>query len=69
MLAAREAARQAADEEAVPLAKALAVEKTRREQLEKALALVQEELKSCEEELADTKEKLASAEAMSVRIL
>ena len=40
MLAAREAARQAADEEAVPLAKALAVEKTRREQLEKALALV-----------------------------
>ena len=67
MLAAREAARQAADEEAVPLAKALAVEKTRRQQLEKALALVQEELKSCEEELAATKEKLASAEAMSQR--
>ena len=45
------------------------VEKTRRQQLEKALALVQEELKACEEELADTKKKLASAEAMSVRIL
>ena len=65
MLAAREAARQTADEEAVPLAKALAVEKTRRQQLEKAL--VQEELKACEEELADTKKKLAAAEAMSQR--
>ena len=69
MLAARDAARQTADEEAVPLAKALAVEKTRREQLEKALALVQEELKACEEKLSAKEEELATEKAKSQRLM
>ena len=53
----------------VPLVKALAVEKARRKQLEKALEAVQEELRDAQKTIAAQKRELATAETATARAL